>query len=98
MFIKIHKSYRYVVAICDSKLIGKKFYKDKFQLDVKESFFKGEKISKKEIINIMKDLSTEDATFNIIGEESVECAIEAGIISKKGVNKIDGVPFTLVLM
>ncbi len=37
--IKIHKSYRYVVAICDSNLVGKQFEQNKFQLDVKENFF-----------------------------------------------------------
>ena len=39
MLVKIHKSYRNVVAVCDSDLIGKKFEEDKFQLDLKESFY-----------------------------------------------------------
>ncbi len=98
MLIKIHKSYRDVVAICDNELIEKKFEEGKFQLDVKESFFKGEKVSEERTIEIMKNLSQEDATFNIIGGKSVACAIKAGIISKQGIKKIDGVPFALVLM
>ena len=98
MLVKIHRSYRDVVAICDSNLIGKVFEEDKFQLDVKESFFKGDEKSKKEIIEIMKNMSIEDATFNIIGKESTQTAIEAEIISKEGVKEIKGIPFALVLL
>ena len=98
MQIKIHQSYREVVAVCDSNLLGKKFEQGKFQLDLKESFFKGEEKSKQETIKIMQDMSKEDATFNIVGKESVVCAIEAGIISKQGIKKIDSVPFALVLL
>ena len=96
--IKIHKTYRDVIAICDSNLIGKKFEENNLQLDIKESFYKGEEKTKQEVIQIMQDLSREDSTFNIVGEESVNCALEAGIISKEGVKKIQGVPFALVLL
>ncbi len=98
MLVKIHDSYRYVVAICDSNLIGKVFEEDKFQLDVKESFFKGDEIPKEKVIEMLRDMAMEDATFNIIGEESTKTALEAGIISEEGIKKIDGVPFALVLL
>ncbi|RLG12722.1 DUF424 domain-containing protein [Candidatus Pacearchaeota archaeon] len=98
MLIKIHKSYRDVVAICDSKLIGKLFEEGKYQLDIKESFFKGEEKSPEEIKRIIQDMSKEDATFNIIGQESVNIALETGIISEKGIKKIQGIPFALVLL
>lgn len=98
------------MAICDSKLIGKYFVSQasddlgksskegKFQLDVKESFFKGEEISEEKATQILKDMEHEDATFNIIGERAVNCALNAGIISQKGIKKIQGVPFALVLL
>ena len=92
------QSYRDIVAICDTNLLGKTFEEDKFQLDVKESFFKGDEKSKEETIEIIQDMSKEDATFNIIGEESTQAAIEAGIITKEGVKKIQGIPFALVLL
>jgi hypothetical protein len=98
MLIKIHRTYRDVVAICDSDLIGKRFEEGKFQLDIKESFFKGEKKSKEKATKIMQDMSKEDATFNIVGEKSVNTALKAGIITKKGIKKIQGVPFAMVLM
>jgi hypothetical protein len=96
--IKIHKSYRYVVAICDSNLVGKQFEQNKFQLDVKENFFKEEEVNEEKAIEIMKNYNQEDATFNIIGEESTQAALKAGIITKEGIKKINNIPFALVLM
>ena len=98
MQVKIHKSYRYVVAICDSDLLGKQFQEDKFQLDIKESFFKGKELSKEKVLEQIKDMAIEDATFNIVGKESIQTALEAGIISKEGIKKIKGIPFALVLL
>jgi len=96
--VRIHKTYRDVIAICDSDLLGKKFEQGNLQLDVKESFYKGEEKTKQEVIQIMQDLSREDSTFNIVGEESVNCALETGIISKDGIKKIQEVPFALILL
>jgi len=97
MFIKIHKTYRDVVAICDSDLIGKKFEQNKFQLDVKESFYKGEETTTEKAIQIMKKLSEQDSIFNIVGEKSINTALNAGIIRKSGIKKIQGIPFALIL-
>jgi len=98
LFVKIIKSYRDVVAICDAELLGKKFEEGKFQLDIKESFYKGEETSQEKAIAIMRKMSEEDATFNIAGEKSVNAALKAGIISKDGIKKIQGIPFALILM
>ena len=98
MLIRIQHSYREIVAICDTDLLGKRFEEGKFQLDVKESFFKGDEKNKEETIKIIQDLAKEDATFYIIGEESTQTALEAGLITEEGIKKIDGVPFALVLL
>ena len=98
MFIKIIKSYRDTVAVCDSSILGKKFEQGNFQLDIKESFYKGEEVPEEKAIEIMKDMSTEDATFNIVGQESVEAALKAGIISQESIGKINGIPFALILL
>ena len=96
--VKIHKTYRDVVAICDSNLIGKKFEQGKFQLDIKGSFYKGEECDTEKVKEIIKKMSAEDATFNIVGDKSVTCALETGIISKNEINKIDHIQFALVLL
>ena len=98
MLVKIIKSYRIIVTVCDSNLIGKKLEQGKFQLDLKENFFKGDEKSKQEAIEIIRKMSDEDATFNIVGQESVDAALEAGIINKDGIKTIQNVPFALVLL
>lgn len=100
MHINTIKSYRDVVAICDSELLGKSFEQGKFCLDVKENFFKGDgkKHSEEEVIEKINDFSMEDATFNIVGERAVNTAIKAELIKKNEIQTIQGVPFALVLL
>ena len=105
MFVNVIKSYRDIVAVCDSELLGKKF-EEPFekvikQLDVKESFYKGKegkKVSKKELSEILKSFTIEDSTFNIVGKKSIQVALESGTISEKEVGKIQDIPFALVLL
>ena len=98
MFVNIIKSYRDVVAVCDSSILGKKFEQGKFQLDIKENFYRGEEVTEERAIELMKHFAREDATFNIAGHESVTAALKAGIIEKDGIGKIQGVPFALVFL
>jgi len=97
IIVRIIKSHRDIVAICDFNLLGKKFEEGNFQLEVKESFFKGEKLSEEKAIEILQDMQREDATFNIVGENSIKAALKSKIISEKEVGKIQGVPFALIL-
>jgi len=98
MYIKLHKSYRTVVAICDSDLIGKRFEEGTKQLDIRENFYKGEEVNSEKAVKMLQNQANRDATFNIVGKESINKAIEAGIITKNNVSKIQGIPFTLVLI
>jgi len=98
MLVKIHKSYRDVVAICDSELLGKKFQQGKLQIDLNGEFFNGEEKSESETLELIEDTAREDATFNIVGSKSCQLALKAGIIDKKGIKKISGVPVALVLL
>ncbi len=98
MYIKIHKSYRTVVALCDAELVGKKFEEGVRQLDLRENFYKDKKVAKAEAIKILRIQTAQDATFNIAGEKSIQAAIEAGLITKDSVHKVQDIPFTLILI
>ena len=98
MVIKIHRSYRTVVALCDAELIGKKFEEGKMQLDIRENFYKDKEVSKDEAIKLLRRQLNEDSTFNIVGKESIQSAIEAGLITKRSVHKIQNITFTLILI
>ena len=98
MLVKIHKSYRDAVAVCDKEILGRRFEQGNKQLDVKESFFLGDEIEENSLVDLMKDLAKEDVTFNIVGSKSVKAALKAGIINNEGVKRIQGIPFALVLL
>ena len=98
ILVKLHKSYRIVVAVCDSELIGKKFEEGIKQLDVRERFYKGEEKSFDEVVEIFKFQKREDSTFNIVGKNSINAAKVAGIISDEGIRYIEKIPYTLILL
>ena len=70
MFFKIHKTYRYVFAVCDSDLIGRTFEEGNFQLEVKENFFKGDTLK---------------GTSEKIGDENVNLKIDGSSTSKNSI-------------
>jgi hypothetical protein len=98
MYLKIHESYRKVAALSDSDLMGKRFEEGKRQLDIRENFYKGDLMEEKQIIETLKDLALDDATFNIVGKKSINAAIKAGIITKEMIGKVQDIPFALVLL
>ena len=98
MQIKIHESYRKIVALVDTDLIGKTFTQGIRQIEIREGFFKGEEKNKKEILEILQRMQGEDAVFNIVGKESVRTALEARVIDEQGIIKIQGVPVALILL
>jgi len=97
-FVNVIKSYRDIVAICDKELLGKIFENEKFQINVKENFYKGKEADEEEVVRIIRDMIREDATFNIVGKNSITLALKEGIISQEGVKEIQGVPVALVLL
>ncbi|MAG27102.1 hypothetical protein CMI47_16315 [Candidatus Pacearchaeota archaeon] len=99
MYLKIHSSYRNVVAICDADLIGKKFEEGKRQLDLRENFYKSDNIlTEEQVIKLIQKQIEEDATFNIVGQKATEAAIASGLLTEKDVDKIQNIPFALTLL
>jgi hypothetical protein len=97
MLIKVHKASRFVVAVCDSDLIGRSFEEDKRQLNLAGKFFLGEEKSEEESRRLLDFYRKEDACFNIVGRKSCEVAIKAGLIQKEEISAIQGIPFVLIL-
>ena len=98
MYLKIHESYRKIVAICDSNLLGKKFEQGNLQLEVKESFYGGEKKTEQEIEGLMRDFTTDDSMFNLVGEKTIKLALKLGLIDEEGIIHIQGIPHALALI
>jgi len=98
MIVKIHPSYRYVVSICDSDLLGKKFEDDKKQIDLTGNFFHGDEKNEEETAEIIQDMNLEDATFTIVGKKSCEVALKIGLIEEAGIIYVSDIPVALVLL
>ena len=89
MLVKIHKANnKKIVAICDANLICKKFETRNLQLDLTSSFYKGEKKSAEELIELLKNAYI----VNIVGKESISLALKARIIEKTNIIKIMNIP------
>lgn len=77
-----------LIGACDTELIGKKFSEGKFQIDVSKEFYDGKQIDAETLKKYL-----ENATIaNLVGKETVNCAIEIGLIDSDCILKIKGVP------
>jgi len=98
MLVKIHKSYRTTVAICDSDLLEKNFEQEDREIKITKNFFGGEEKTPEEVKKIMLDYSAEDATFNLVGKETINLALKIELVKKEGITTIQNIPLALVLL
>lgn len=100
IYIKIHKAGKgsvapgVLVAMCDSKLIDSVLSEGDVHMDLKtySSFYKGTLVGKEEAkkkLSAMNDIYS----VNAVGEESVEVALDAHLIEKGNVLRVQGVPY-----
>ena len=87
--LKVHKyGDDVVIGACDEKLLGKKFVDGKFQIDVSKNFYQGRIIDKKTLEKFLNDATIA----NLVGKETVKCAINMGLVNPDCILKIKGVP------
>jgi hypothetical protein len=87
--IKIYKKGNdLLIGACDEKLLGKKFEDGKFQIDVRRDFYGGEKIS----ADALKKYLLDATIANLVGKETIKCAIDSGLIDPECIIRIKGVP------
>jgi uncharacterized protein len=82
-----------VISACDEHLLGKKFRKGKFQIDVAKHFYEGERIDKKALEKVLLDATIA----NLVGKETVTCAIKLGLVDPRCILKIKGVPHAQIV-
>jgi len=76
-----------LVAACDANLLGRTLREGELRLHV-SSFYEGEEVDEEDFVRQLR-LAT---IGNLVGRETVEAAIRAGLVSKDGVLWIEGVP------
>jgi uncharacterized protein len=82
-----------VIGACDEHLLGKKFRKGKLQIDVAKRFYDGERIDKKTLESFLRDATIA----NLVGKETVTCAINLGLVDPQCILKIKGIPHAQIV-
>jgi len=91
ILVKIHESGNsYIICLCDSNLIGKKFAEGNLCLNVSERFYKGREITERDITLIKKGVN-----LNVVGEESIKLTSMYRKINK--IIKIENIPHAIVV-
>ncbi len=77
-----------LIGACDENLIGKTFEEGKYQFEVRKDFYDGERVTPE----ILKEFLENATIANLVGDETIACAIEMGLIDPDCVIKIKGIP------
>ena len=81
-----------LVAACDSGLIGKKFSEGKLCLEI-SSFYDGKKVSEKIFLEHMANATSA----NLVGEKTINTAVNANFINKENIIRVQGVPYAVMV-
>jgi len=90
MFFKVHRSRETgdVVAVCDRELLNTTLCHEKLTITVTDAFYGNTPATE----NQVREALTHAGNINLIGERSVNLAIEMGLITKSGCMMIGNVP------
>lgn len=79
---------REILAVCDEDIVGQTFEEGDLRFIVSENFYKGEKKSDQETLDLIKNYDT----INMVGKKIIKLAIENDIINEEDVIYIQGIP------
>ena len=89
VYLRVQKTHDHVlVAVCDKALLGKVLVEGDFEFNVSEDFYGGQLVDVETYLEQLQDATI----VNIVGQKSVEAAINAGIVHKQAILYIDGHP------
>lgn len=74
-----------LVTACDPEILGETFENDEVSLEVTESFYGGDKVDARDVVDALSRASVA----NLVGTEVVELAIEEGFIDEERVLEIE---------
>ncbi|MHB8052541.1 MAG: DUF424 domain-containing protein [Methanoregula sp.] len=90
MFLKVHRSRETgdVVAVCDRELLNTTLRHEKITITITDSFYGNTPATEEEVRDALKNAGN----INLIGERSVNLALEMGLLTKSGCMMIGKVP------
>lgn len=77
-----------VLAVCDKDLLGRYFKEKDLQLDLTTRFYQGSEVKENALLILFKSSNI----INLVGKESVNFGIKAGVVNKKYVLTIKKIP------
>lgn len=77
-----------LIAACDSALLGRRFEEGELCLELRAGFYDGERVDRRLFLEVLA-LAT---IANLAGEETVNAAVEAGLVDPECVMRVGGVP------
>jgi hypothetical protein len=85
-----------LVSLCDRDCIGECYREGELRLDVTEEFYGGPEATEMSASAAMSAIRAADVV-NIVGEESVNAAITAGLVDEARVLRVAGQPHAQLL-
>lgn len=82
-----------MVAVCDEDILGKEFFEDDLHLKVSKEFYGNVPADYDEVLSAL----SEATIANIVGKESVACAVENGFVDVDAIIYIDGIPHVQII-
>lgn len=94
VYVNMRRTGQFVVlAMCDCELLGKVLRDGKIVFEIREDFYKGQKVTVEEALELCKQSSI----VNMIGQCIVDKAVEEGLIHPDAILKISGVPHAQIV-
>lgn len=89
MYLKVYRvGEEVLVAVCDEGLLEKEFFEGDVHLKVSKDFYGEEHADYDEVVSALGDATIA----NLVGKQSVACAVENGFADAKDVIFIQGMP------
>ncbi len=89
MYLKVyHVGEEVLVAVCDEGLLEREFSEGGLSLKVSKNFYGEEHADYDEVVSALGNATIA----NLVGEQSVACAVENGFVDAKDVIFIGGIP------
>ncbi len=78
-----------LVSVCDSDCLGETYVDEPVSLEVTEEFYGGTEATEADASTVVEGLKRADVA-NIVGEQAVGVAVEAGLVDEDRVLEVDG--------
>ncbi len=94
MFLKVyHIDAETMVAVCDEDILGKEFSEGDLHLKVTKEFYGEVPADYDEVVSALGQATIA----NIVGKESVACAVENGFADVDAIIYIEGIPHVQII-